>query len=405
MNFNEELNSINDFVSYVKTCKEAMRQALIGQEQDIPVEATLDTYAGYIAAIEGGGGVTVYTVQYLDWDGAVLKSQQVLPGGDVIPPTSPARDEWVFTGWSGTSSNVQSDLTATAQYEYAPNIVVFTDYQGKIISTQNIPTGLDAIPPIVDWGNVILDSWSDYTNIQGIRTVTPAFHTRDSKTYITLKLDESTGLTPILVYQMTSGDRIDIDWGDGNASQAWITGQSVHTYLAYGTYTLSLASKDGTVVVGYQAMPKSSYRTAFEGAYLASVISVVLGATVTDSVIAFRGCVNLDCVALSNTKYTTLKKADSEVYKNCTSLDSVMLPSDITSLNGSVFNGCSSLKTVIIPSTSVVALDSATYFTGAHPDLRIYVPEELVNNYKAASNWSSIANKIYQLNDLAVYGN
>lgn len=120
MNFNAELNSINDFVSYVKTCKEAMRHALISQEQDVPVEATLDTYADYIAAIEGGGGVTVYTVQYLDWDGAVLKSKQVLPGGDVLPPASPSRESYNFTGWSGTSLNVQSDLTITAQYEYAP---------------------------------------------------------------------------------------------------------------------------------------------------------------------------------------------------------------------------------------------------------------------------------------------
>lgn len=403
MSINEKLNDINEFVDYVKICKGDMRLALIAQGQSVPVDATLNTFAAHIAAIEGGGGAA-FTVQYLDWDASVLKSQQVLPGGDVLPPINPSRDSYNFLGWSGTSLNVQSDLSITAQYEYAPNIVVFTDYTGKIISTQNVPTGADAVPPIVDWGNVILDSWGDYTNIQSSRVVIPSFHTRDNKAYITLVLDESTGLSPTLFYHMSSGDRIDVDWGDGNTSQAWITGQMVHPYPSYGTYTLALSSKGDTVVVGQHASG-SEFKTAFEGTYLLAVKKVLLGETVSDSTIAFRGCANLDSIAFSNTKYSSLRQAASEVYKNCASIESVLLPSSIPSLNGSVFNGCSGLKTVIIPSVTVVSLDSATYFTGAHADLKIYVPENLVNSYKTASNWSSIANKIYPLTDLIVYGN
>ena len=130
MNINEKLIEINDFVSYVKSCKGAMRQAIIAQGVLVDEMETLDDYAGKIALIEGGGGIPVYTVQYLDWDGTVLKSQQVLPGGDVLPPTNPSRESYNFTGWSGTSLNVQLDLTITAQYEYAPNTVVFFRLQG-----------------------------------------------------------------------------------------------------------------------------------------------------------------------------------------------------------------------------------------------------------------------------------
>lgn len=395
MNINEKLNEVNTFVDYVKTCKEAMRQALIGQEQVVSEEATLDTYADYISAIEGGGGVTVYTVQYLDWDGTVLKSQEVLPDGDVLPPANPSRESYNFIGWSGTSHNVQSNLTITAQYEYAPNVVCFVDYNGKIISTQNVQTGQDAIPPAIDWGNVILDSWGDYTNIQSSRVVLPIFHLADDKTYVTLTLDESTGLTPDFYFWISSGT-MSIEWGDGATGQANYTTHFTHTYPQYGTYTIALSST-GSASIGYAPSGLGGWIVGFPGAYAASIRKVLVGTTVSDGANSFNGSVNLSDVAF----YKFSSYATAIKYKNCTSLGSVLLPGNVTALDGEVFSGCSNLKTVIITSPLLVTLNNLAIFSETHPDLKIYVPDNLVDSYKAASGWSVIAEKIHPLTDLA----
>lgn len=397
---NEKLNAINTFVSYVKACKSDMRLALIEQGQDVQENATLDTFAASIAAIEGGGG-NAFLVQYLDWDNTVLKSQQVLPGGDVLPPANPSRESYNFIGWSGPSLNVQSNLTITAQYEFAPNTVVFVDYKGAIISTQNIQTGGDAIPPTVDWGNVILDSWGDYTNIQSSRVVIPSFHTRDNKTYITLVLDETTGLTPTLRCSMTYGDRIDISWGDGSTSQVFYSSHGYHQYSSYGPYTIEISSKDGTGKAGINEMPEYNFRPAFDTDYLPAVRKVLIGSTMLEGEQAFKGCSNLIDLCFSN----VANVLSYEEYKNCTQLNSILIKSTVSSLTGNAFNGCSNLKTVIMQSASVVPLNSTACFANTHSDLKFYVPENLVNSYKTAQNWSFYSNKIYPLQDLAVYGN
>ena len=58
-----------------------------------------------------------YTVTFVDWDGNVLKTEQVEQGTSATAPSNPTREGYNFTGWDVDFSNVTSDLTVTAQYE------------------------------------------------------------------------------------------------------------------------------------------------------------------------------------------------------------------------------------------------------------------------------------------------
>ena len=418
MIFNEELNNINNFVSYVKACKEAMRQALIGQEQDIPVEATLDTYADYIAAIEGGGGVTVYTVQYLDWNGAVLKSQQVLPDGIVLPPANPSRDEWVFKGWSGTSTNVQSDLVITAQYEYAQNIVTLLDYDLTLIQKSNISTGGDVVVDNPNRERLSFTGWSDsLTNIQSSKVALANYKANpESSCYLYITLDATTGLSPTfyffewLIANIVFTHTYSINWGDGNTTNASVSRNTAfnvnHTYAANGSYIIEITTDGvitlGNIVSGGNSLLLGNYRKALRKVYLGK----------SDTTSSTLGCVVLwghsliGCVNLTDVVYSNLSSVSSNTFINCSSLERIIFPSSLTSMGkgadvGDVngIYGCTNLRTIIFLNNNPPTLNNGTLLGVIPYDCKIYVPDDSVAAYK--SLFTDFTNVIYPLGQLA----
>lgn len=61
---------------------------------------------------------TLYTVTFRDWDGTVLKSEEVAEGGAATAPADPTRTGYTFAGWDVGFGVVTSDLTVTATYTY-----------------------------------------------------------------------------------------------------------------------------------------------------------------------------------------------------------------------------------------------------------------------------------------------
>lgn len=131
-------------------------------------------------------------------------------------------------------------------------------------------------------------------------------------------------------------------------------------------------------------------------------------------IFAFRECVNLQSITLSNNleslgdsafwncnKLTTinlptkLKMIEPYAFWN-TSITTIDIPESVKSIGLGAFNKCSKLETVYIRSNELVT----TYFTGPYqtfsncPNLqKIYVPSELVEQYKTHPLWSLYGDK------------
>ncbi len=124
-----------------------------------------------------------YTVTFKDHDGTVLSTQQIAYGNAATAPADPTREGYNFTGWSRTFSYITTDTTVTAEYTEIPKVyytVTFLDYDGAVIDTQQVECGDSAIAPAepVREGYTFKAWDKDFSSITADTTVT-AQYTKD----------------------------------------------------------------------------------------------------------------------------------------------------------------------------------------------------------------------------------
>ena len=108
-----------------------------------PIEFAIQNGAVTVAAAQP----ELHTVTFKDWDGTVLNTQEVQYGGDAEAPADPTRVGYTFTGWDKAFTNITADLVVTAQYEINTYTVTFKDWNGTVLKTQEVQYGGDAEAP------------------------------------------------------------------------------------------------------------------------------------------------------------------------------------------------------------------------------------------------------------------
>ena len=134
---------------------------------------------------------------------------------------------------------------------------------------------------------------------------------------------------------------------------------------------------------------------AFSGCTLLKEIAFPPTLTTTGQY-AFINCKALSKVSgLGDTQVTEIK---SEFFSGCSSLTDITLPASLTTIGAYAFRDCSSLTYIKILATTPPTLSS----TNAIPSTigAIYVPDESIAAYQAATNWSSFASKIKGISEM-----
>ncbi len=110
----------------------------------------------------------------------------------------------------------------------------------------------------------------------------------------------------------------------------------------------------------------------------------------------------IDLTSLETVNVPLCETIGGSCFKNDTALETLNFPC-VTSIGTEAFSGCTSLTTIIFGAETVATLDNSNAFTNtpvASGTGYIYVPDELVNDYKAAQNWSTYANQIKPISEL-----
>ena len=360
-------------------------------------------YASKIAQIEtgsGGGGTGdgQYKVRVIDYDGTIIKEESLNTGDTFTLPDAPTHDRLTFQEW--VSADIITDNTVT---------VANRDIQiGAIYKTTSGNTEFDIV----------------LTKVTGL----------------TVNLQNLTGMTSI-------------NWGDGTTDNSLS-----HTYSDYGSYTIEVA---GVTVLGKYIFTQSSsaknyYCVAARLSdsvtsigtntfyYCCSLISITIPSSVTTITLnAFSACYSLTSITIPNgvrritdgvfyycSSLTNITIPNSVIdirlsaFLYCYSLTSIIIPSGVTSIGNSAFRSCFSLTSITIPSgvtsignsafqscysiikydftsfTSVPTLSNKDAFSDINGICKIYVPDELYDEWIAATNWATYADYIYKASEM-----
>ena len=94
----------------------------------------------------------------------------------------------------------------------------------------------------------------------------------------------------------------------------------------------------------------------------------------------------------------SVTKIGNNVFQRCSKLETMVVPSTVTQIGNQAFRYCSKLTSLTIQRTTPPTLGTnALQSTSAN--LVIYVPAESVDTYKAASGWSTYADKIQAIDN------
>ena len=125
-------------------------------------------------------------------------------------------------------------------------------------------------------------------------------------------------------------------------------------------------------------------------AYCSSLTSITIPSSVTSiGKSAFYDCSSLTSVNFGeNSQLTSI---GNSAFDGCSSLTSITIPEGVTSIGSGAFRDCSNLASI-----TVNAITPPTLGSNAIPssETNIYVPEDSVSAYQAASGWSSYSSKI-----------
>ena len=381
---------------------------------------------GFKAAVEGiqtggGGGTTsdvaMKDVNFYDYDGTLVASYTLAEAQALTAlPDGPTHDGLTFQGWNWSLEKIHAlthPMNVGAMY--------ITD-DGKTRIYIRLEEGRTSpMLGVCPNGTVTVD-WGDGT--------TPDTLTGTSTKTVKWTPNHAYAAPGEYVIKLTVNGTMSV-YGESSSNQYGAilrySSSADQRNHVYQNSVKKVEIGDGVTSIG---------RYAFQNCYSLTSITIPDSVTSIDSS-AFYSCYSLASITISNSvtsiggyafsacySLTSIMIPDSVTsigtyaFQSCYSLASITIPDGVTSIGGYALRNCSSITSIAIPDgvtsigssafkscfgvafydfsnhTAVPTLANTNAFQGIAADCEIRVPASLVNEWKAATNWSTYASHI-----------
>ncbi len=204
--------------------------------------------------------VRIWVVQFVDYNGEIISSQEVTDGEGATAPADPTREGYTFTGWDKAFDNITADTTVTAQYtEIIPEppapttyTVKFIDHDGTILKTETVAEGEGATAPADPAREgYIFTGWDKaFDNITADTTVTAQYteiipEPPAPTTYTVIYIDDignelkretvTVGTQPVAPFAPYKAHHAFVDWevSVGSIESGTVTYRAVYTPIRH----------------------------------------------------------------------------------------------------------------------------------------------------------------------------
>ena len=284
---------------------------------------------------------------------------------------------------TGGSANIQAlSVTTNGTYTASGNVdgyspvtvnvsggggssggVKFIDYDGTVLHTYSAAefaalTAMPANPTHTGltsqgWNWTLSDAKAQVTAM-GSCDIGQMYVTDDGKTRVYISLNDSLKLSPYLGF--CPNGTVVIDWGD-NTTTDTLTGTSLsslkrvqHTYASTGDYVITLTVTSGTFAISGDTsygsyLLRRDTANKPQGSFLSSIQKIELGGNVSLGNCAFFYCYSLQSVTMPS----SLTSIGTRAFQECLSLQSITIPSGVTSASQYMCYYSYSLESISIP--------------------------------------------------------
>lgn len=387
--------TIAENIQTIATATTNIKNAIIAKGGTITGDIT--TYGDAIRGI-GGASEPIRNINFFDFDGTVIKSfdtfleLKTFGWNNIVPPQ---HEGLTFAGWNmGYDEAIDSlngceklDIGATytidsGEYDSATRFHIHVnDLYNKTV-TINIPM----TNWVVDWGD---GSPVEMRHTEARLSISHKYDSQGNYIITAYNPLNQEGSTTRLITGAATLWRLDI--GGNYALSA-----------RNGSFQFEKALEEVVVSVDVEMVSEEMFKNC------TSLKALVLRHNAVGSIV--EGCTALKTLVTSRTDIYTY------ACKGCTGLERIALPQSVASIYNETFVG-TCIQSVIIPRSmrtissrafadnpklievdcthceSMPALSDATVFENC-PNVKIVVPDDMVETYRNATNWSNYSNNI-----------